>query len=166
MSGQDKDTKEGKDKDEGVRYMVIIFPEKVELCHEDQQDLLVITDRMCARWEQNHPGQVMWGAGIGFSITSMPMTAEDDKNNVPMVFDMEQFEISCSTRADYHWPCAKCGKEQGDHKDHIMQPPAGDCDFEPARVIPRRRRGPPKVTYEQPTQPTQPTEGSNSNADS
>lgn len=29
----------------------------------------------------------------------------------------------------YEAKCTKCGLPQGDHKDHIIDPPAGDCEF-------------------------------------
>lgn len=135
-----------------IRTLVIQFPDDVPLDPDDQRTLVQLADRMCDRWEQDHPGEVMWASEIGFAITSMPMTKEDEEAGVPLTFDEQTFEVGCFARADYHWPCKKCGQEQGDHKDHITQPPAGDCDFEPAKVVPRRRRGPPKVKYEPPTQ--------------
>jgi hypothetical protein len=99
-----------------IRQIEISFPAGVELTREDQKAIMDVADAMCRRYEAAHPGRVMWPAGIGQRIVSMPITAEDDANGVPMEFDEEVFSIDCSERADYKWPCARCGVTQGDHK--------------------------------------------------
>jgi hypothetical protein len=113
-----------------VRRIEINFPEPVELDNRQMQRLDAIAGELCKAWQEKHPGRVMWPFGTGFKITFMPMTREDEETR-GIEFDQDTFEISCSERADYKWPCAKCGKEQGDHKDHILDPPAGDCEFAP-----------------------------------
>jgi hypothetical protein len=52
----------------GILELRIRFPELVELCPEDQRTLVELADRMCSRWEATHPGEVMWGSGVGFAI--------------------------------------------------------------------------------------------------
>lgn len=124
-----------------IRHIEISFPAEVELTDDDQRAFMALASAMCRRYKAAHPGRVMWPAGIGQRIVSMPITAEDDDNGVPMVFDEETFSIDCSEREDYKWPCAKCGISQGDHKTCILDPKAGDCDFEPL-TIPKDRRDP------------------------
>lgn len=68
----------------------------------------------------------MWAFGIGQKMLSNPLFVGDDE---PLQFDSSCFSIECHERADYNWPCVRCGKPQGDHKYHIIQPPAGDCKF-------------------------------------
>lgn len=114
----------------GIRRIEINFPHPVELTNRHQQMLDAIAGDLCKAWEKQHPGRVMWPFDYGFKITFMPMTREDEEAR-GIEFDDDTFEISCSEREDYKWPCAKCGFEQGDHKGCITDPPAGDCGFEP-----------------------------------
>lgn len=113
-----------------IRRIEINFPHPVELTNDQQRRLDAIAGEMCKTYEALHPGRVMWPFGCGFKITYMPMTREDEEAR-GIEFDDDTFEISCSEREDYKWPCAKCGIEQGDHKGCIADPPAGDCEFEP-----------------------------------
>lgn len=114
-----------------IRHIEINFPEGVELTNDCQRRLDAIAGELCDVWVKMHPGRVMWPSGIGFKITYMPMTREEEEAGRHIEFDNDTFEISCFERADYKWPCAKCGIEQGDHKGCITDPPAGDCEFEP-----------------------------------
>lgn len=112
-----------------VRYITITFPEPVELSDVIQCDLVDLASHLCRQYVAKNPGRVMWPFGIGSPITSMPITAEDEAAGVPFTVDGAGFEIECSERADYKWPCALCGLPQGDHREHIIDPPAGDCPF-------------------------------------
>ena len=114
-----------------IRRIEINFPEPVELTEDHQRRLDDIAAELCRTYEAMHPGRVMWPFGQGFKITYMPMTREEELAGRHIEFDEDTFEIQCSEREDYKWPCAKCGHEQGDHKGCIIDPPAGDCDFEP-----------------------------------
>ena len=89
----------------------------------------MLVNSICDAWQAAHPARVMWPAGVGFKPTYIPMTAEEEETR-GIEFDENIFSIECYERADYEWKCAKCGHPQGDHKDHITQPPAGECDFE------------------------------------
>lgn len=115
-----------------TREISITFPTKVELTKDDHRTLHELLERICKRYEAENPGRVMWTGEWGGLCTSMPITAEDERNGVPLTFDMDILHIGISERADYRWPCVKCGIVQGDHKDHILNAPAGDCDFAPA----------------------------------
>ena len=126
-----------------TRCIEITFPEPVEMIDADYRALDAIVSEICKRYETANPGRVMWPFGMGSRIVSMPMTAEDDAAGVPMVFDDTVYAVECSERADYGWPCAKCGVTQGDHKTCITEPPAGNCDFEPldpVTLAARRKR--------------------------
>jgi hypothetical protein len=57
------------------------------------------------------------------------MTREEELAGKHIQFDDDTLSISCAERADYKAKCAKCEMELGDHKDHILDPPAGDCEF-------------------------------------
>lgn len=102
-----------------ISAIEITFPEQVELTQQDQKDILALITRMTDRYCETHPGRTMWAFGVGQKIVNLDT----------MQFDTSTFAIECAERADYQWPCAKCGKPQGDHKGHITQPPAGDCEF-------------------------------------
>jgi hypothetical protein len=112
--------------------IIVTFPVPVELSREEESALDALLRTVCKRYEAANPGRVMWAAGWGGLCTSMPITAEDERNGVPLAFDMSVLHVEVAERADYRWPCAKCGMEQGDHRDHILNPPAGDCEFEAA----------------------------------
>lgn len=114
-----------------TREISITFPTKVDLSKDDYRVLHDLLDRICKRYEAENPGRVMWAGEWGGLCTSMPITAEDERNGVPLTFDMDILHVGVNERADYRWPCAKCGHEQGNHKDFILRPPAGDCDFAP-----------------------------------
>lgn len=109
-----------------ISAIEITFPEQVELTQQDQKDILALITRMTDRYCETHPGRTMWAFGVGQKMTSNPLALSDSD---PLQFDDSVFAIECAERADYEWPCAKCGKPQGDHKGHITQPPAGDCEF-------------------------------------
>lgn len=118
---------------EDTRRIEITFPVPVELTNDDQRILDAATAEICRRYERAHPGRVMWPFGIGSKVTYMPMTKAEEDAGRHMEFDNTVFSVECSEREDYSWPCAKCGIEQGDHKGCILDPKAGDCDFEPAK---------------------------------
>jgi hypothetical protein len=111
-----------------IACIEISFPETVEVSDDDQRALIELVARICAGYEKANVGRVMWPFGFGFKMLANPMMLSDDE---PIPFDESTFAIECSERADYEWPCAKCGKEQGDHQGHITNPPAGACEFEP-----------------------------------
>lgn len=114
-----------------IRRIEVNFPEPVDLTDDQQRRLDAIAGELCKVWQAAHPGRVMWPFGCGFKITYVPITREDEEAGKHIEFDFDTFEIECSEREDYKWPCAKCGLDQGDHKDCITDPPAGDCDFVP-----------------------------------
>lgn len=114
---------------DGIRHIEISFPEAVELTEQDQKDFVALAARICDRYAAAHLGRVMWPFGIGLKITVNPMMLGDDE---PIPFDATTFQVECHERADYACKCARCGKPQGDHKGLIVDPPAGDCEFEPA----------------------------------
>lgn len=110
------------------RAIEVYFPEPVDLSSQDQQELVGIISRVCDQWSAEHPGRTMWPFGIGCKPTFIPLTSEQEQER-GIEFDESTFQIECYERADYEWKCTKCGKPQGDHKGHITEPPAGDCDF-------------------------------------
>lgn len=114
-----------------IRRIQIDFPEAVTLAGEQQQKLVEIVTEITEAYERNHPARTMWPFGIGFLPTFIPMTREQEEQR-GIEFDESVFAIEVYERADYAWPCRKCGLTQGDHKGHIVDPPAGACDFEPA----------------------------------
>lgn len=118
----------------------VTFPCGVEVTNDDQQILDALAAEICSRYERANPGRVMWPFGHGFKMTCNPMMLSDEE---PIPFDETTYQVECAERADFAWVCAKCGKEQGDHKDNITDPPAGDCDFEPVQKDPGpvRERG-------------------------
>ena len=103
------------------------FPCEVGITDERFKALIEAVDAICKDYEAAHIGRVMWPAGMGSLMKVNPMMLSDDE---PIPFDDSVLSISCAERADYDCICTKCGKPQGDHKDHIMNPPAGDCNFE------------------------------------
>ncbi len=112
---------------EEILRIEINFPVPVDFPDQAFQHIANIASALCDEWEKHHPGRVMWPAGIGFKITRMPIAAGDER----IEFDDNVVSIDCHERADYKAICAKCGKEQGDHKDHWWPNPlAGNCDFE------------------------------------
>lgn len=126
-----------------THQIMVTFPTGIELSRDEERDLQALVSAICKRYEGDHPGRVMWAAGYGGMCTSMPITAADDADGVPLTFEMEVLHIEVAERADYRWPCAKCGIEQGDHRDHILNPKAGDCEFEP-KTKPTAPLGPRK----------------------
>lgn len=128
----------GKDEHTGetTRGIEITFPVAVELTNDDQRQLDAVAGEICDRYKRAHPGRVMWPAGLGHKILYMPMTREEELAGKHMEFDESVFSIDCYERADYDWLCAKCGIKQGDHVDYILEPPAGDCEFEPVAKEP------------------------------
>lgn len=108
----------------------IRFPTGVEVTEDDVRVLGALAGQICDRWERAHPGRVMWPFGQGFKMMRHPAALSDDE---PIPFDESCYQIEVAERAVWDWPCAKCGKEQGDHKDNITDPPAGECEFEPAK---------------------------------
>lgn len=114
-----------------VRKLEISFGEPVEITELHQRLIVSFADYLCKRYKRDNPGRTMWPSGIGQKVTFIPMTREEEQTR-GIGFDSEVFEVDCFEREDYKWPCKKCGKEQGDHRNYIVDPPAGDCDFEPA----------------------------------
>ena len=106
----------------------ISFPQKVDISNKEMQAIQKIVGQICNRWELTHPGRVMWPSGIGFKITYMPMTREEEETR-GMEFAEDTFEISCTEREDYDWVCNKCGHKQGDHAACYFG--GIKCNFEP-----------------------------------
>lgn len=104
------------------------FPVRVNINGTLFQELVGVITKICDEYEERHPDRVMWPAGMGSKILYMPMTAEEEKTQ-GMKFSDDVLQISCAERANYQAKCAKCGMEQGDHKGHIIDPPAGECEF-------------------------------------
>lgn len=113
-----------------ISTIVINFPEKVRVDNKYFHAIVDAVGKICNEYQGMHPGRVMWPFGIGFQITRMPMTPEDEQER-GIEFDENTLAIDCSEREDYNWPCKKCSFTQGDHKSCIANPKAGDCDFEP-----------------------------------
>jgi len=128
-------TREGR-----TRAIHVSFVQPVTLTQDHMRLLDSIIGEICDDYERAHPGRTCWPAGFGDRIVSMPMTAQDDADGVPIVFDETTYAIDCAEREDYDWPCAKCEHKQGDHGHCIIDPPAGDCAFEPKAAPP----SPPK----------------------
>lgn len=112
-----------------IYRLEVSFPCGVEVTDDDARILDGLAAEICRRYERENPGRVMWPFGHGAKMLCHPLQIVDDE---PIPFDETTYHVEVAERADYAWLCAKCGKEQGDHKDNITDPPAGDCDFEPA----------------------------------
>lgn len=119
-----------------ITSIEVTFPEPVTLSDDDQRYLLDAVMKMTDRYEVENPGRVMWPFGVGLKLLSNLYAMPDDAQ---LEFDESCFAINCSERADYNWPCAACGAPQGDHQGHILDPPAGRCEFDPK---PRQQRKP------------------------
>lgn len=116
-----------------IHRIEIVFAAPVELTAEARRQLHDVASALCKGFVKQNPGRTMWPFGFGAKILSMPFTAQDDEEGVSVEFDDTIYEIECVERADYAWPCAKCGLPQGDHSSCITPPPAGGCEFEAAR---------------------------------
>lgn len=68
----------------------ITFPTGVVMTKRDEEDLINIADRICKRWEAEHPGHVMWPAGIG----AAPVNLWSDEPS----FDESTYSIDCDYR--------------------------------------------------------------------
>ena len=62
-----------------VRKIEINFAKGVELTDDIERQLFEIASAICRAYEFAHPGRVMWPDGIGCKITSMPLTAVDER---------------------------------------------------------------------------------------
>lgn len=114
----------------GLTQLQISFPMAVQVSDDDLRVLSALADEICRRHERANPGRVMWPFGQGYKMLCHPIAIPDGE---PIPFDENVYEVECSERADWAWPCAKCGIEQGEHQGHILEPKAGACDFEPAK---------------------------------
>lgn len=114
----------------GIVRLEINFPVAVEVSQEAQRKLDEVAAMICKDFEAANPGRVMWPFGHGAKMTCHPIMVGDDE---PIPFDASVYEIECAEREDYDWLCAKCGHKQGDHAGLILNPPAGECDFEAAK---------------------------------
>lgn len=117
---------------EDTRTIEIYFPRGVNVSDTNFHAIVETVGKICDEYVGHHPGRVMWPAGMGSKITYMPMTREEELAGKHVEFDPNVLSIECCEREDYEWKCKKCGMEQGNHKGCIVDPPAGDCDFEPA----------------------------------
>lgn len=126
-------------KEEDTLRIEINFPVSVYISDRSFHRIVETISEVCDDYENRHPGRTMWPAGMGSKITYMPMTREEEKAGRHMEFAKDVLCVDVAEREDYSWPCKKCNKEQGDHKHCLINPPAGDCDFEPADTKPTRR---------------------------
>lgn len=85
----------------------VSFPVPVNLSQEHQRRIVTLIGEICDDYVARHPDRVMWAAGIGGAITSMPITREDDENGVPLTFDMSVFQVECCERENYDHPANK-----------------------------------------------------------
>ena len=83
-----------------MHQIYVSFPFPVELSKDDERDLHSLIERVCKRYEAEHPGRVMWPAGYGGLCTSMAITAEDEANGVPLDFDMSVLHIDVAARVE------------------------------------------------------------------
>lgn len=113
---------------EAYRKIEISFAEKVDLPQAAMKEINEAIDKICTRYTTMNPGRLMWPFGIGFKVTYMPMTAEEEAAGRTMEFDEDTFAIDCAEREDYDWLCAKCGVKQGDHASCISG--GVQCDFQ------------------------------------
>lgn len=109
---------------QGCPKIEVTFSHPIGITGAVQSKLVAYAEHICNKYKETHPGRVMWAAGIGCKVTSIPVT--DDE---PIGFDEEVFAIDCAEREDYDWVCTRCGMTQGDHKHCITDPPAGACEF-------------------------------------
>lgn len=71
---------------ENYHAVEISFAAGVEITDADMQEFVALADKICRRYEANHPARTMWPCGIGFKPTYIPMTAEEEKTR-GMEFD-------------------------------------------------------------------------------
>lgn len=101
----------------------ITFAAGVDLPLGFQHKLTDLITSVTKKYEREHPGRIMWPAGIG------------DKPSADYTsFDASVLSIDVAEREDYSWPCKKCLHSLGNHKGYITYPPAGDCDYEPTET--------------------------------
>ena len=79
-----------------VMRVEITFPVTVDLGKHAQR-LTQVVSEIC---KENTPkGMVMWPSEVGYKMTYMPMTQEEEKHR-GCEFDEDVFEIRCFMRAD------------------------------------------------------------------
>lgn len=86
---------------EDTAAIEVTFPSPVHISREHQGQLMDLVGKICDSYEDAHPDRVMWAAGYGGKITSMPITREDEEAGVPLSFDMSVLSIDCSERERY-----------------------------------------------------------------
>lgn len=114
-----------------TRSIEINFGQPVEMTREEEMALVELAGKICDRYTRDNPGRTMWPFGIGSKMLTNPFMVGDDE---PLEFDESVFHIECHEREDFEAKCVKCGHTQGDHKGLILNPPAGDCEFQAATV--------------------------------
>lgn len=112
-----------------MRGIEITFHVDVEVPDSLYRALNELVGIVCKEYEKTHPDRVMWAFGQGNKITYMPMTKEEEDAGKGIEFDENTYAIEVAERANYDFKCTKCGHPQGDHRDYIIDPPAGDCQF-------------------------------------
>ena len=110
----------------------VTFPVPVELSREHERALHDLLSDICKSYEAARPDRTMWVMGWGGLCTSMPITAEDEREGVPLSFDMSVLHAEISERENYKWPCHLCG---GDAPSHWAAG-ARDHEYEPKPVAP------------------------------
>lgn len=106
----------------------IDLPAPILLDGETERLFISLADRVCRAYEAENPHRTAWPFHIGAKLLVHPMAISDDE---PTPCDDSILHIECYERENFDWPCAKCGHPQGDHQGLILNPPAGDCDYQP-----------------------------------
>lgn len=84
-----------------VQRIEINFPVPVEVPSGFENLLAAAVDMVCKQYEVQNPYRVMWPAGQGSKILSMPMTRAEEEAGQGMEFDDLCYEISVSEREAY-----------------------------------------------------------------
>jgi hypothetical protein len=82
---------------EKITRIVVDFAEPIEMPDGAERALVEIVSLICDHYECDHPGRVMWPAGIGSLPTFIPMTAEEERER-GIEFDTIIFSIDCPER--------------------------------------------------------------------
>ena len=116
-----------------LRRIEINFPELVEVRNDEQQYVNELLAFICKRWTREHPGRLMWIAGVGCKMRFHPGYADESH---PMEFHDDVLEFEAFEREDYEWKCATCGEKQGDHESSMSG--GIKCDFVPVPAKARK----------------------------
>lgn len=87
--------------DQGITSIEVGFGAPVSTPAGWERRFADLLDELCNAYEAEHPDRVMWPAGWGAKITSIPMTREDDIAGMPMEFDGDVLSVECFERERY-----------------------------------------------------------------